>query len=377
MDGNSFSRLSRDTVDVPEEGEIEPVRLTRLSQSANSRSSQYVTKTAIRPSEATKGKAKAKEKRHVAESKEARTPAIRTLTGRVRDPQGELLAGIQVNVITGMQPPNAEPEQFDIAMTDREGVFMLSGLPRRPLQINLHRSGFQFQTENVPADKDDVKYTYQLKPDASSRFRPPPRKDDPVPTDRLKRLTFVDLSPRGTEFLADGPGGMGNDLSRLTRGVRQMEDLFFRIGDSIAHAQGQMRGDLPGEIKGIKVGGRGQVLHLLHATQMGAAPGTEVGAYVVHYADGSVERIPLVYGRNIVDWYSWQRPGMQDAPTGARVVWTGSNDSTELNEGLKIRLVAQTWTNPHPEKEIATLDVVSANTLCEPFLVAATLERTE
>ena len=229
----------------------------------------------------------------------------------------------------------------------------------------------------MPADNDDVKYTYQLKPDASSRFRPPPQKDDPVPADRLKRLTFVDLSPRGTEFLADGPGGMGNDLSRLTRGVRQMEDLFFRIGDSIAHAQGQMRGDLPSEIKGIKVGGRGQVLHLLHATQMGAAPGTEVGAYVVHYADGSTERIPLVYGRDIVDWYSWQRPGVQDAPTGARVVWTGSNDSTELNQGLKIRLVAQTWTNPHPEKEIATLDIVSANTLCEPFLVAATLERTE
>ena len=152
----------------------------------------------------------------------------------------------------------------------------------------------------MPADNDDVKYTYQLKPDASSRFRPPPQKDDPVPADRLKRLTFVDLSPCGTEFLVDGPGGMGNDLSRLTRGVRQMEDLFFRIGDSIAHAQGQLRGDLPSEIKGIKVGGRGQVLHLLHATQMGAAPGTEVGAYVVHYDDRSTERIPLVYGRDIV-----------------------------------------------------------------------------
>jgi hypothetical protein len=119
------------------------------------------------------------------------------------------------------------------------------------------------------------------------------------------------------------------------------------------------------------------LLHLLHATQMGAAPGTEVGAYVLHYDDSSVERILLVYGRDIVDWYLWQRPGVPVAPTGERVVWTGSNDTTELNEGLKIRLVAQTWTNPHPEKVIVTLDVVSANTLCEPFLVAATLERSE
>ena len=44
MDGNSFSRLSRGTVNIPEEGEIEPVRLIRISQSASSRSSQYVTK---------------------------------------------------------------------------------------------------------------------------------------------------------------------------------------------------------------------------------------------------------------------------------------------------------------------------------------------
>ena len=85
-----------------------------------------MTKAAIRPSEATKGEAKPKEKRDVAENKEVKAAAIRTLTGRVRGPQGEPLAGIQVTVNPGMQAPNAEPEQFDSAMTDREGVFILS-----------------------------------------------------------------------------------------------------------------------------------------------------------------------------------------------------------------------------------------------------------
>ena len=52
-----------------------------------------------------------------------------------------------------------------------------------------------------------------------------------------------------------------------------------------------------------------------------------------------------------------------------------STTATDLNPGLKIRLFAITWTNPHPEKAIATLDVLSASKECDPFLVALTLER--
>ena len=72
----------------------------------------------------------------------------------------------------------------------------------------------------------------------------------------------------------------------------------------------------PASSMASKLGVAGRVLHLLHATQMSVAPGTEVGAYVVHYDDGSIERIPLIYGRDIVDWWSSQRAGLQDAPTG-------------------------------------------------------------
>ena len=57
------------------------------------------------------------------------------------------------------------------------------------------------------------------------------------------------------------------------------------------------------------------------------------------------------------------------------VAWTGLNDAAEMNKGLQVRLFARTWTNPHPEKEIATLDVLSTGTLCDPFLVAVTLEK--
>ncbi len=38
-------------------------------------------------------------------------------------------------------------------------------------------------------------------------------------------------------------------------------------------------------------------------------------------------------------------------------------------------LFAFTWTNPHPDKEIATIDVVSSVSACDPYLVAVTVER--
>jgi len=98
-----------------------------------------------------------------------------------------------------------------------------------------------------------------------------------------------------------------------------------------------------------------------------------IGAYIIRYADETTERIPIIYGRTLVNWFDF--PGRKEEPAEARVAWTGSNDSIDLNPGFKIRLLATSWTNPHPEKEIATLDVLSAGTACDPFLVAVTLER--
>jgi hypothetical protein len=61
-----------------------------------------------------------------------------------------------------------------------------------------------------------------------------------------------------------------------------------------------MAPNLPTEVKGIKVQGRCQTLHFLHAVQQSVAAGTEVRIYVVHYAVGSAERTRIVYGRGLV-----------------------------------------------------------------------------
>ncbi len=114
-------------------------------------------------------------------------------------------------------------------------------------------------------------------------------------------------------------------------------------------------------------------MHFLHGVQYGGTSDVLIGAYVVRYTDGTSVQVPIACGQTLANW--WQFPGPADEPTAARVAWTGMNQTMDLNPRLRIRLFDFAWKNPHPGKEIATLDVLSAVKDCDPFLVGLTLQR--
>jgi RNA polymerase sigma factor (sigma-70 family) len=416
MDGSSSSRLSRTIVVVPEQGDMELVQLLRISRPQNwpgamaefmkKAANPDVKKRAVeikidRPqnkpgamvefmkkaanpdvkkqaveikTETVYVKSEVANKAAVAKTsapvRKAPVPEGRTVTGLVVDTQGRPLAGVSVYSNDHMP---GEPQRFESATTDREGVFVLRGLPRRDLEISLNRRDCKSATKTLAADRDAVELEYEMLPDPSSTYRRAKAEDEPIPPDLKDRLTFVDLDARGNDFLADGPA-RGNDLARLPRGVHKMGGTFFRVGEEMIHLRGKMAPQLPESVDGIKVGARADSLHILHATQQGTKTDTEIGSYIVHYADGSKESIPVVYGRNVAGWWLWPRGQPETAPD-ARIAWRGTNDDTERNPGLSIRLFAWTWTNPHPDRVIATIDATSTNTECDPFLVGLTLER--
>jgi hypothetical protein len=300
-------------------------------------------------------------------------PEVRTVTGHVRDRQGRPLAGVRLQVAPDRGAPNPwAVVELGSPVTDREGLFLFPDLPRRPLRISLNRRGYRDQVEDLPADRDEVRWTFELVPDSRDADRPAPVHDEPIPPGLRDHLTFVALDLRGTEYLADGPASGGHDLNRLPRGIHRLGETYFRIGEKMVHLRGHSRPELPQEVKGIEVRARGGVLHFLHATQGSTVPNALIGGYVVHYADGSHQAIPLLYARDLTNWFNVR--GTQ-GPTRAGIAWTGSNDSTDPNRRFEIRLFAMTWTNPHPEREIAALDVLSAGKDCDPFLVAVTVER--
>ncbi len=72
----------------------------------------------------------------------------------------------------------------------------------------------------------------------------------------------------------------------------------------------------------------------------------------------------------------WWHLSNQKEPSEAKIAWKGNNTLVERNnEGTEIQLFEVAWTNPHPERSIATIDVVSSVSGCDPYLVAVTVER--
>jgi RNA polymerase sigma factor (sigma-70 family) len=214
------------------------------------------------------------------------------------------------------------------------------------------------------------------------------------------RLTFVDLQWIGNHKLADPLGQLeGNNLAGVPQGPQKLGGTWFKIGERLVRVRGQESAealrDVPGlvqlrlqkpvqgprspeppeAVRGIAIGARFDTLHILHSTMFGNGfgvdDGTEIGSYIVHYADRTTDRIPIIYGQDVRDWW---RSSDSAVPSRGKVGWSGKNAATDDTD--EIRLFASEWDNPHPEKTVAAIDFETKNTICAPFLVALTLERT-
>lgn len=117
---------------------------------------------------------------------------------------------------------------------------------------------------------------------------------------------------------------------------------------------------LPSEIKGVEVGRKADKLWFLHAAGWAPKnPNQEVARYVFHYADGTESSFPVRFEIEVGDYYSPKPLG------GATVAWTGRNLVHS-----PVGIYCAEWTNPYPDKVVATLDVIG-NLAPTQFLVVA------
>ena len=125
------------------------------------------------------------------------------------------------------------------------------------------------------------------------------------------------------------------------------------------------------EVTGIPIGRKFEALHLLHGTGWTTNDGTLVARVIFHYADGDRVSFPIVYGEHVRDW--WRRSSSEanlvNDPRSS-LVWEGSNRGTGL------RFYRTTLLNPHAARIVDRIDVVSAQSLVTPAIVAMTLDRT-
>jgi hypothetical protein len=203
----------------------------------------------------------------------------------------------------------------------------------------------------------------------------PPRSADASPN-------LVDLSSYYTASLDDDwMVSAGSNLQPLPKGIQSFAGTTFDVrgliqlsGITLLQAAGidpaTPHPYYPDAVNGIAVHAAAQRIHFLHAACWAAADGEKVGDYVVHYAGGAVAAIPILYLRQLRDW--WTKTG-DPMPTEATVAWAGQNEIA-LKRGLQVILFDWAWTNPQPAVQIDTVDFVSAEATSSPFLVAITLE---
>jgi hypothetical protein len=201
-----------------------------------------------------------------------------------------------------------------------------------------------------------------------------------------KEFAYIDLQPKANHKLTDPfhSGSEGNDLSDLPKGEQVFAKVKFKVGDGLIQLGSKRTKDLPDMVEGIEVNRSFVRLHLLHATGYGAygnegdelfvADDTPIGEYKIHYADKTTATIPIVYGKDVRDWWDWDK---SKAVTRGKLGWEGTNDFAKKFD-VKIRLYVTTWENPHPEKRVARIDYLrTGESVCAPFCVAMSTEGTK
>jgi hypothetical protein len=101
--------------------------------------------------------------------------------------------------------------------------------------------------------------------------------------------------------------------------------------------------------------------YFLQTAAWSAGAGKPVANYLIHYSDGTTAEIPVRYSQDIADWWA-----CIDI-VNAKVAWVGPNSS-----GQQVCVYSTRAANPHPEKEVAAVELVTTQTLCIAAMLAVT-----
>lgn len=209
----------------------------------------------------------------------------------------------------------------------------------------------------------------QGRPDEARRERLEAWRIPPRDTTTPRHLLNLDLCYNaGLDLPWVHDRNSGYHLAALPRGPQVLGEVGFDVRGLVQLSGATLKLDdpeYPERVDGIVVGQPARRLHFLHGTTEEAPPGTLVGRYLVHTADGARCEIPIRYGQDLLACHA-------DLPLGATspvVAWTGANRMYPV-----IRLFRTTWENPAPTIEITRIDFVSTLTRAAPFLVAITVD---
>lgn len=213
-----------------------------------------------------------------------------------------------------------------------------------------------------------------------SKVVPPPDRPARDPALGAAQIDLSGLYNAALDETWQPPTGLADvdlRLSDLTGGMRNFGGVWFDVRGIV-----QLRRAAPNWCRGwfaypetvkIELGARMfHRLHVLHATAFADRPGTVIGAYLLHYADGAQHRLEIICGRDLADWIASRDSGPESAkPSRAAVAWTAESPS---GDGRWLRLFHRTYENPRPDQAVVSIEFSSAMAKSGPFLVAMTVK---
>jgi beta-galactosidase len=181
--------------------------------------------------------------------------------------------------------------------------------------------------------------------------------------------TPVDLRDKANQYLDDR--GWFGDKKRTMKDIPKGDQVFagvpFQIYDfptspvpTVLMLKGnRVPNDLEEEIKGIPVGRKADALFFLQTARIDRRRNPrelkqgklfEMLRYVVTYADGKTEDIPVLSEIDIDDYRQKEPTGL----AGAQLGWSRPFDSSDQHATVYVKQ----WNNPRPDVEIKTIDMV-------------------
>lgn len=243
-----------------------------------------------------------------------------------------------------------------------------------------HQTAFVLAAENSWSNRaptiDDLPYEPQQIWRELSGWGGVPAETRYAPLDlgRVANQSLTDTRARGG-WLGLGPE---HDFRTVPRGLQWWWGVPYRIAEEPPEAILLAKVDDPPQswptaVRGIPVGAKARRIWFLHTCEAPARRYTSIydraqkypknlGAYEIHYADGSREEVPIRYRWSIADW----NDGLP--PAWGTTVWRGRTLG-----GAITQLAAYGWLNPHPDKVIESLDIRGAEGELRVAVLAITL----
>jgi hypothetical protein len=292
-------------------------------------------------------------------------------------------SGSQLHLYAGFNPTLHDFKMRQVEFLNRRGAIggmvpVVRCFAHRPV-LNLAYSGVIYESEVHWEDHADIAKAGVTHDElmANALFANPIR-------ERMRQLTFPPRDPscgpehldltehyNATLTMAWHDALPGNDLAKLPQGLQELAGQTYDVRGVIQLKGRMLSTPFPEQVTGIQVNRSCRRIHFLHATSFSEHVGTRIGHFRIRYVDGLDREIPIVYGRDVEDW--WFRLKPVEAPTNCAVAWRGDNEPTRTH-GRGVRLYHTQWDNPRAQVDIASIDYVSAMTHSGPFLIAITVE---